>query len=145
MKTVYLDNNATTQMAPEVIESVQGSYDLYGNASSMHGFGRIAAAAVEDARNSVARMIGADPHEIMFTSGGSESDNAVFAQAREMIDDGAKRKRIITSTIEHPAIIETCRYLVKRGYLIDYAPVDNGREQCDWNHSGYSYDHQDGT
>jgi cysteine desulfurase len=124
MKTVYLDNNATTQMAPEVIESVQGSYDLYGNASSMHGFGRIAAAAVEDARNSVARMIGADPHEVIFTSGGSESDNAVFAQAREMIDDGAKRKRIITSTIEHPAIIETCRYLVKRGYLIDYAPVD---------------------
>lgn len=124
MKTVYLDNNATTPMAPEVIESVQGSYGLYGNASSMHGFGRIAAAAVEDARSSVARMIGAEPEEVIFTSGGSESDNAVFAQAREMIDDGAKRKRIITSTIEHPAIIETCRHLVKRGYLIDYAPVD---------------------
>jgi cysteine desulfurase len=69
-------------------------------------------------------MIGATPSEIIFTSGGSESDNAVFAQAREMVDDGAKRKRIVTSTIEHPAIIETCRYLVKRGYRIDYVPVD---------------------
>ncbi len=124
MKTVYLDNNATTQMAPEVIKAVQDSYDLYGNASSMHGFGRAAATAVEEARSAVARMIGAEPSEVIFTSGGSESDNAIFAQAREMIDDGHKRKRIITSTIEHPAIIETCRHLVKRGYLIDYAPVD---------------------
>lgn len=124
MKTVYLDNNATTQMAPEVVEAVKSSYDLFGNASSMHGFGRGAAMAVEEARQAVARMIGADSAEVIFTSGGSESDNAVFAQAREMIDDGSKRKRIITSTIEHPAIIETCRHLVKRGYLIDYAPVD---------------------
>lgn len=111
-------------MAPEVVEAVKSSYDLFGNASSMHGFGRGAAMAVEEARQAVARMIGADSAEIIFTSGGSESDNAVFAQAREMIDDGSKRKRIITSTIEHPAIIETCRHLVKRGYLIDYAPVD---------------------
>ena len=124
MKTVYLDNNATTQMAPEVIDAVQESYRLYGNASSMHSAGRESAAAVEHARSAVARMIGADPSEVIFTSGGSESDNAVFAQAREMIDDGAKRKRIVTSTIEHPAIIETCRHLVKRGYRIDYAPVD---------------------
>ncbi len=111
-------------MAPEVIDAVQESYRLYGNASSMHSAGRESAAAVEHARSAVARMIGADPSEVIFTSGGSESDNAVFAQAREMIDDGAKRKRIVTSTIEHPAIIETCRHLVKRGYRIDYAPVD---------------------
>lgn len=124
MKTVYLDNNATTPMAPEVIEIMQNSYQLFGNASSMHSFGRAASAQVEHARNAVAHMIGADPDEVIFTSGGSESDNAVFAQAREMIDDGAKRKRIITSTIEHPAIIETCRHLVKLGYRIDYAPVD---------------------
>jgi cysteine desulfurase len=124
MKTVYLDNNATTQMAPEVIEVVQDNYGLFGNASSMHGFGREAFVAIEKARAAVAEMIGATPSEIIFTSGGSESDNAVFAQAREMVDDGAKRKRIVTSTIEHPAIIETCRYLVKRGYRIDYVPVD---------------------
>jgi cysteine desulfurase len=124
MKTVYLDNNATTQMAPEVIEVVQDNYGLFGNASSMHGFGREASVAIEKARAAVAEMIGATPSEIIFTSGGSESDNAVFAQAREMVDDGAKRKRIVTSTIEHPAIIETCRYLVKRGYRIDYVPVD---------------------
>jgi cysteine desulfurase len=124
MKLVYLDNNATTQMAPEVIDAITDSYRLFGNASSMHNFGREASLQVEDARRSVAHMIGADPSEVIFTSGGSESDNAVFTQAREMIDDGSDRKRIITSTIEHPAIIETCRYLVKRGYKVDYAPVD---------------------
>lgn len=124
MRKVYLDNNATTQMAPEVVESIQQSIALYGNASSMHEFGRSSYIQVEKARESVARMIGADPHEVIFTSGGTESDNAVFAMARDMIDEGSARKRIITSTIEHPAIIETCRYLVKRGYRIDYVPVD---------------------
>ena len=124
MKKVYLDNNATTQMAPEVIESIQQSLQLYGNASSMHEYGRTSYMGVEKARESVARMIGADPHEIIFTSGGTESDNAVFAMARDMIDDGSKRTKIITSTIEHPAIIETCRYLVKKGYRIVYVPVD---------------------
>jgi cysteine desulfurase len=111
-------------MAPEVVESIQQSIALYGNASSMHEFGRSSYIQVEKARESVARMIGADPHEVIFTSGGTESDNAVFAMARDMIDEGSARKRIITSTIEHPAIIETCRYLVKRGYRIDYVPVD---------------------
>lgn len=111
-------------MAPEVIQAVQSSYRLYGNASSMHSLGRESEAAIERARSAVARMIGSDPSEVIFTSGGSESDNAVFMQARDMIDDGSKRKRIVTSTIEHPAIIETCRYLVERGYRIDYVPVD---------------------
>src|SRR3989339_552756 len=121
MRRVYLDNNATTQMAPEVIEAIQESFQFYGNASSMHEFGREAISGIEAARSSVAAMIGATPGEIIFTSGGSESDNSVFAQARDMIDAGSKRNRIITSTIEHPAIIETCRYLVKNGYHVDYA------------------------
>lgn len=125
MRRVYLDNNATTQMAPEVIEAIQESFQFYGNASSMHEFGREAIAGIEAARSSVAALIGASPEEIIFTSGGSESDNSVFAQARDMIDAGSKRNRIITSTIEHPAIIETCRYLVKNGYHVDYASVDS--------------------
>lgn len=125
MRKVYLDNNATTQMAPEVISSMQQSLQLYGNASSMHEFGRDSHVAIEHARNQVARMIGADAGEIIFTSGGTESDNAVFALARDLIDNGSPRKRLITSTIEHPAIIETCRYLVKHGYRIDYVPVDS--------------------
>ncbi|PKL27532.1 MAG: cysteine desulfurase NifS [Spirochaetae bacterium HGW-Spirochaetae-2] len=125
MRRVYLDNNATTQMAPEVIEAIQESFQFYGNASSMHEFGREAISGIEAARSSVAAMIGATPGEIIFTSGGSESDNSVFAQARDMIDAGSKRNRIVTSTIEHPAIIETCRYLVKNGYHVDYATVDS--------------------
>lgn len=124
MRKVYLDNNATTQMAPEVIDSMQESLALFGNASSMHEYGRSAGVGIDLARQNVAKMIGANPDEIIFTSGGTESDNAVFAQARDLIDDGSSRTRIITSTIEHPAIIETCRYLVKKGYKIDYVPVD---------------------
>lgn len=132
MKTIYLDNNATTQMAPEVIEIMQESYSLYGNASSMHSAGRESMVAIERARASVARIIGAQPPEIMFTSGGSESDNTVLALARDMIDEGSKRNRIVTSTIEHPAIIETCQYLEKKGYHIDYAKVDvTGRLDID--------------
>lgn len=111
-------------MAPEVIDAVRDSFGLYGNASSMHGFGREAMVAVEQARGRVAELIGSEPGEIIFTSGGSESDNAVFAFARDMIDSGSERNRIVTSKIEHPAIIETCRYLVGKGYHVDYVPVD---------------------
>ncbi len=122
---VYLDNNATTQIADEVLTAMQESLELYGNASSMHEWGRISSAAIEEARSNVANMIGSKDQEIIFTSGGTESDNAVFFLCRDLIDKGSKRDRIITSTIEHPAIIETCRYLADLGYKIDYAPVDN--------------------
>ena len=124
MRTVYLDNNATTQMADEVIKVMKETFELYGNASSMHAFGRGASQKIEEARTNVAHMLNAEPHEIIFTSGGTESDNAIFALARDMIDEGSQKNRIITTTIEHPAIIETCRYLVKRGYKVDYIPVD---------------------
>src|SRR5690554_5663693 len=121
---VYLDNNATTQLAPEVIDSLKANLELYGNASSMHEFGRGPSFDIEKARLSVAKMINASADEIIFTSGGTESDNAVFAMARELIDSNGKRNRILTSTIEHPAIIETCEYLSDKGYKIDYIPVD---------------------
>ncbi|PKL13700.1 MAG: cysteine desulfurase NifS [Spirochaetae bacterium HGW-Spirochaetae-8] len=124
MIKVYMDNNATTQMAPEVISVLNESNGSFGNASSMHAFGREASQAVNQARHQVALSLGAQDEEIVFTSGGSESDNTVFNLARDMIDAGATRNRIVTSTIEHPAIIETCAYLQKHGYRIDYAPVD---------------------
>jgi cysteine desulfurase len=122
---VYLDNNATTQLASEVTQAMIENIDLYGNASSMHEFGRIGFQSIEKARHSVARMLNAKAEEIIFTSGGTESDNAVFATAKSLIDSGSKRDRIITSAIEHPAIIETCNDLVERGYKVDFVGVDN--------------------
>ncbi|MDY4611867.1 MAG: aminotransferase class V-fold PLP-dependent enzyme [Sphaerochaetaceae bacterium] len=123
-KIVYLDNNATTQMAPEVLEFMERSSDLYGNASSMHDFGRKAAAGIAWARNEIAALIDASPDEIIFNSGASEANNTVFNIARDLIDTGSPRNRIVTTTIEHPSIVETVKFFRKRGYLVDEAPVD---------------------
>lgn len=123
-RIVYLDNNATTQMAPEVLEAVSAAESqVFGNASSMHTFGRRASALVEDARNNVASLLDCEPCEITFTSGASESNNTVFAIAKDLIDQ-KKGKRIVTTTIEHPSIIENVKYLRKLGYEVDQAPVD---------------------
>lgn len=131
-KIVYLDNNATTQMAPEVIEIMDQSSDLYGNASSMHDFGRKAAAGIEWARKEIATLIDASPEELIFNSGASEANNTVFNIARDLIDTGSARNRIVTTTVEHPSIVETVKFLRKRGYLVDEAPVDvTGRIDLD--------------
>ncbi len=124
MKTVYLDNNATTPIAPEVKEAMFASVDLYGNASSMHSAGRAAAEAIESARSAVMEMIGAQSGSLVFTSGGSESDNAVLYTAKRLIDEGSQRNRILVSTVEHPAVIETVESLAEQGYNIGYIPVD---------------------
>lgn len=125
MKTVYMDNNATTRTADEVMAAMDRVADVFGNASSMHALGRDAARLLAQARHECAVLIGADDDEIIFTSGGTESDNTVFSIAREMIDEASQRTRIVTSMIEHPAIIETCKYLAKRGYQVDFTPVDH--------------------
>jgi cysteine desulfurase len=121
---IYLDNNATTRMADEVIQAVSDASVLYGNASSMHGFGRDAAMAIEQGRQQIASLIDCDPSEIVFTSGASEANNTVFNIFRDKIDLGSKRNRIVTTTIEHPSIIETVKFLKARGYLVDEVPVD---------------------
>lgn len=121
---IYLDNNATTRMADEVIQAVSEALVIYGNASSMHGFGRDAAAAIEQARRQVASLIDCNPSEIVFTSGASEANNTVLNIFRDKIDLGSKRNRIVTTTIEHPSIIETVKFLKARGYLVDEVPVD---------------------
>ena len=121
---VYLDNNGTTRMADEVVAFIHDNDGLYGNASSMHTLGRQAESGIEWARGEVASLIGARNEEIIFTSGASESNNTVFSIFRDRIDEGNVRKRIITTAIEHPATIETVKYLRKKGYSIDLCPVD---------------------
>lgn len=124
MKSVYMDNNATTQLAPEVAQIMKDNLELYGNASSMHTLGRNAGSGVEWAREMVAQLIDASPDEVIFTSGASESNNTVFSTMRDLIDEGSKRNRIVTCTIEHPSIIEEVAYLKSRGYKVDSCPVN---------------------
>lgn len=112
-------------MHEDVIEAVHQANRVYGNASSMHAMGREAAMAVEAGRASIAKLIDADEAGLVFTSGASEANNTVFNLFRERIDLGSKRKRIITTTIEHPSIIETVDYLKNLGYAVDLCPVDS--------------------
>jgi len=122
MKRIYLDHAATTPLAPEVLEAMLPYFtDYYGNASSLHSFGREAKEAIEDARIKIASLINAKPSEIYFTSGGTESDNL----ALKGIAWRNKKKgcHIITSSIEHPAILEVCKVLAKQGFEVTYLPV----------------------
>ena len=131
-KLVYLDNNATTMMAPEVVSAISDAESsVYGNASSMHSFGRQAAVLVEDSRKKVAELLSCNSDEITFTSGASESNNTVFGIACSLIEQG-KGKRIVTTTIEHPSIMETVKYLRSKGITVDQVPVDSeGRLKID--------------
>ena len=111
-------------MAQEVVDAISEANMLFGNASSMHGFGREAAFAIEQSREKIAALIECDPDEVVFTSGASESNNTVFNIFRDAIDLGSKKNRIVTTVIEHPSIIETVKFLKKRGYRVDEVPVD---------------------
>jgi cysteine desulfurase len=122
MKRVYLDNSATTRVDDEVVNAMLPYFtEKYGNASSLYTLGREAYESIEAARQQVAATIGANPAEIVFASGGTEADNiAIIGSAL------AARKRgnhIITSSIEHPAVLETCRHLEKEGFKVTYLPV----------------------
>lgn len=120
---VYFDNSATTMVAPEVIEAMLPYFnEHYGNASSLHAFGQEAKRALEESRAKVATLINALPDEIIFTGGGTESDNiAIKGIAYRHKTRG---KHIITSSIEHPAVLETCRALEKEGFEITYVNVN---------------------
>ena len=111
-------------MAQEVVDAISEANTLFGNASSMHGFGREAAFAIEQSREKIAALIECDPNEVVFTSGASEANNTVFNIFRDAIDLGSTRNRIVTTVIEHPSITETVKFLKKRGYRIDEVPVD---------------------
>ena len=131
MKVIYLDNNATTQCAPAVVEAMLPYFSQkYGNASSMHTFGGSNRHAIDLAREQVAALIGAAyADEIIFTSCATESDNtAIFSAVRSF----PKKKHIITSAVEHPAIMEPFKYLEAQGYRVDFIGVDEkGRFDMD--------------
>lgn len=123
MKTIYLDNAATTQVYPEVLEAMLPFFtEFYGNPSSIYSFAGEAGRAVEAAREIIAGSIGADKSEIYFTGGGSESDNWALKAAAEAYS--SKGKHIITSKIEHHAVLHTCQWLEKHGFEVTYLNVD---------------------
>lgn len=124
MRKVYLDHAGTTPLHPDVYTLMcEVMKDTFGNPSSIHSFGREAKKLVDKARQQVAGLIGANPREIIFTSGGTEADNLAvlgIAAARRQ-----KGNHIITSSIEHPAVLNTCKYLAENGYKVTFLPVDH--------------------
>jgi len=128
MKEIYLDNNATTMVDERVFEEMRPYFcELYGNPSSMHFFGGQVQKKVDEARNRVAALLGALPDEIVFTACGTESDNAAIRSALEVFPE---KRHVITSRVEHPAVLTQCRNLTKRGYRITELNVD-GNGQLD--------------
>jgi cysteine desulfurase len=122
---VYFDYNATSPLAPEVIEAVaRASRDTFGNASSVHHFGQQAKAAVDDARSAVAALINADPSEIVFTSGGTEADNFAIRGAADAFEPTGRR-HLIASAIEHEAVLNTLKALARHASRTTLLPVDH--------------------
>lgn len=122
MKQVYLDNNATTRVAPEVIEAMQPFFtELWGNPSSMHAFGGQVRKYVDRAREQVAALLQAEPAEIIFTGCGTESNNTAV---RGALEAAAGKLQVITTRVEHPAVLAPCRYLAERGTVVHELSVD---------------------
>lgn len=130
MKEIYLDNNATTRVDEAVFEEMRPYFtELYGNPSSMHFFGGQVQKKVDEARGRVAALLGADPSEIIFTACGTESDNTAIRSALEVFPN---RRHIITTRVEHPAVLTLCRNLTKHGYRVTELNVDGaGRLDMD--------------
>ncbi|MDZ7721639.1 MAG: cysteine desulfurase family protein [candidate division KSB1 bacterium] len=122
MSDIYLDNNATTEPLPTVKEAVINTFKVFGNPSSPHAAGIKARKLIEEARAHVADMIKAEPHEIVFTSGGTESIVTSFKSALQRHDK--QRRSVIVSSVEHTAVMETAAEYKNHGYSIDYVPVD---------------------
>jgi cysteine desulfurase len=121
---IYLDHNATTPLEPLVADRMaQAMRDVWGNASSVHHFGQQAKAAVDEARGSVAALIGGDASEIVFSAGGTESDNLAIRGAAEAAEPSG-RKHLVTSAIEHEAVLNTMKALSRRGWRVTIVPVD---------------------
>ncbi len=130
MKTIYLDNNATTRIAPEVLEEMNPYLtDYYGNPSSMHTFGGKLHSKIEEARAKVAELIGAEAEEIVFMSCGTESDNTALMAAAESFP---QKRHLVTTRVEHPAVFNFVKHLARKGYRVTFLPVDNaGRLDMD--------------
>ncbi len=130
MKVVYFDNNATTRVAEEALEEIKPYFcELYGNPSSMHTFGGQVGRKIREAREKVAALLGCDPSEVIFTGCGTESDNTAINGTLAALPD---RRKIITSRVEHPAVLQVCRELENRGYTVVEMGVDKkGRLDMD--------------
>ncbi|MBP1045253.1 cysteine desulfurase [Enterococcus sp. BWM-S5] len=123
MKYIYLDHAATTPMHPDVIEEMTVVMNsIFGNPSSIHGVGREAHHKLETVRQVIADSLQVKPHEIIFTSGGTEGDNTAIIETTEMMKD--QGKHIITTAVEHPAVLQPLHYLENKGYEVTYLPVD---------------------
>ena len=123
MRRTYLDYAATTPTHPEVVKAMLPYFtDSFGNPSSIHAYGQEAKGTIEEARIEVAKLIGARDEEVVFTSGGTEADNFALEGVAFAIE--SKWNHIITSSIEHHAVIKTCEFLEKRGFDVTYLPVD---------------------
>jgi cysteine desulfurase len=121
---IYLDSNATTPLAPEVLEAVvAASRDRFGNASSVHAFGQQAKALLDEARQAVASLLGGDPSEVVFTAGGTEADNFALRGAAEALEPSGRR-HLVASAIEHEAVLNTLKALARRGWRTTLVPVD---------------------
>jgi cysteine desulfurase len=128
-RRIYFDNNATTPLHPEVKKTITEIMEVFGNPSSLHSFGRQAHAYVEDARSKVARFIGAQSEEIMFAGSGSEGNNTILSilsgQCRGCEFGSCRNKDLVTTSIEHPCILESSKCLQEAGIRVHYAKVDN--------------------
>ncbi|MDR0551950.1 MAG: cysteine desulfurase, partial [Spirochaetaceae bacterium] len=141
VKHVYLDYNATAPVSGEVQKAIIEDLALYGNASSMHEAGRQARVRVEEARRNVAALVGAEAKDIIFTSGGSESNNTIFETMRRLVTEPALakefklqtgRNEVITTEIEHPCVLNAAKYLKSIGVPVHFLPVDeNGKIKMD--------------
>jgi len=139
VKVIYVDNNATTQVAPEVLEEMLPYFnEYYGNPSSMHTFGGMVEHKIVGARERLAGLLGASPDEIIFTSCGTESDSTAI---RAAILSNPDKKHILTSRVEHPAVKNLFEYLSKNGYRVTFVPVDRkGRLDLDYLYNNLSED-----
>ena len=125
IERIYLDYNATTPVDPAVLDTMLPYLSgEFGNASSIHTFGQRARAAVETAREQVAALLNAHPQEIVFTSGGTESDNHAIFGVLHGVSSSPASPHVVTSTIEHEAVLNTCQALEKQGVRVTYVPVD---------------------
>jgi len=139
VNVIYVDNNATTQVAPEVLEEMLPYFnEFYGNPSSMHTFGGMVEHKIIEARERLAELLGASPDEIIFTSCGTESDSTAIQAA---ILSNPDKKHIVTSRVEHPAVKNLYEYLSKNGYRVTFVPVDRkGRLDLDYLYKNLSED-----
>ena len=128
MQRFYFDHNATTPVSPEVLETAVACLgQVYGNASSIHHFGQAAKQRLENARRRIAALIGCQPREIVFVSGGTEADNlALFGTVRQ--HTGRASRHVITTAIEHPAVLNACAQLEREGVAVTYVQLRLGED-----------------